>query len=377
MRYRLANLALACALFLMVTLPMPHLVFAETPAGGHRKSGEPYVEVLRATELSAAEGSFSPIRRFHSVKIEMTYIPAGTFIMGSPAAEPGHQPSEQPMHEVSVAGFWMSRTEITNEVFNVFDPNSPYSDYDATRRNAINLPDSARMAAEKISANIHLIDHAEFRVADLALKDNAFRPVRGVTQYTAHEFCRWLSMRSGRSYRLPTSAEWEYAARAGSRTSWFFGDDPARLADYAWYGQKDSDAPQPVGRKKPNAWGLYDMYGNLAEWTLDGWSDDYTSLATKDVQKAQFVPRTNKTTKGGLLRGGSYLSTRQGTRSAARQPYEETTLDGEWPPAFDFSKAGLTIGFRIISPENKDPDDLARYAQDPLSESVYPSHKNK
>ena len=94
-------------------------------------------------------------------------------------------------------------------------------------------------------------------------------PVGNVTQYAASQFCKWLSAKTGHFYRLPTEAEWEYSARAGSSTAYYFGDDPKMIEQYAWSFENSEDSYHPVGQKKPNAWGLYDMHGNVAEWTLD------------------------------------------------------------------------------------------------------------
>ena len=94
------------------------------------------------------------------------------------------------------------------------------------------------------------------------------QPVICITHHSAMEYCRWLSAKTGKTYRLPTEAEWEYACRAGTKTAYSFGDDPSKLGDYAWYVE-NAEKPQPIGKKKPNPWGLYDMHGNVSEWCLD------------------------------------------------------------------------------------------------------------
>ena len=98
-------------------------------------------------------------------------------------------------------------------------------------------------------------------------------PAIAMTQHGANKFCQWLSAKTGHFYRLPTEAEWEYAARAGTTTTYFWGNDGSKLGQYAWYADNSDFKYQKVGKKKPNPWGLYDIYGNVTEWVLDQYKE--------------------------------------------------------------------------------------------------------
>ena len=175
-------------------------------------------------------------------------------------------------------------------------------------------------------------------------------PAAALTQFAAQEFCRWLSRKTGRLYRLPTEAEWEYACRAGTTTAWHFGDDPQRLGEYAQFGGGYYEGSERVGQKKPNPWGLYDMHGNVSEWVLDGWSEDYTQFAGK-VRVDPWVPRTDDH-EHGVARGGDWTSRPERTRSAARHKEmdeREPDIDENtnWTHR---TPAGMRVGFRVVSP---------------------------
>jgi formylglycine-generating enzyme required for sulfatase activity len=125
-------------------------------------------------------------------------------------------------------------------------------------------------------------------------------PVRRVRWTEAVAYTNWKSEREGKKYRLPTEAEWEYACRAGSEGTFCFGDDASLLEQYAWYAPNADGYTHDVGSKKPNAWGLYDMHGNIWEWCLDRYAEDYTQ--TPNDGSAYAMPSD----KGRVLRGGSF-----------------------------------------------------------------------
>jgi formylglycine-generating enzyme required for sulfatase activity len=152
-------------------------------------------------------------------------------------------------------------------------------------------------------------------------------PVECVSWEDAQLFIQKLNEKEGgHKYRLPTEAEWEHAARAGSKTEWFFGDDPAVLGQYAWFDKNSKETTHPVGEKKPNPWGLYDIYGNVSEWVAD-WKDDYQAGAVTD-------PTGPASGSGRVSRGGCWLYPAEDCRSADR-------LSGMPDSRYD------TLGFRL------------------------------
>jgi formylglycine-generating enzyme required for sulfatase activity len=154
-------------------------------------------------------------------------------------------------------------------------------------------------------------------------------PVDGVSWHESKEFCYKLNKKTGKKYRLPSESEWEYACRAGTTTRYYFGDNPEELRKHAWYDGNSKSSTHPVGRKKPNPWGIYDMYGNLCEWCEDKWHDNYLGMPNDGTPWLQGYNNAR------VLRGGCWLDSSRNCRSTYRTRYSS-----------DFSFG--TVGFRVV-----------------------------
>jgi formylglycine-generating enzyme required for sulfatase activity len=256
--------------------------------------GEVYVERI------ANNPDFNVFPPNPQFAFEMVYIPGGTFEMGSPEGEPGRQPTEGPRHSVTVEPVWMGKYEVNGGIVQAWISETSWS-----RWHEPPLSPAATRAASVRSGHLYM------PVCD---GDPRTTPAVTFTCFGAQEFCRWLTRRTGRFYRLPTEAEWEYACRAGTVTAYHFGNNATRLSEYAWFG---SGAQQihAIGKLKPNPWGLYDMYGNAGEWVLDDWSDSYSA-----ADGAHDPWRRRKTGNLGVIRGGDWSSTNPAElRSASRR----------------------------------------------------------
>jgi formylglycine-generating enzyme required for sulfatase activity len=236
--------------------------------------------------------------------LDMVWIEAGTFKMGSPEEELGRN-SDEVQHEVKISkGFWMGKTEVTQGQWN------------------------AVMGSNKSTYG-----------------GNNNLPVTNVTWEKAMGFCKELTkmekeagnLPEGYKYTLPTEAQWEYACRAGTRTSLNSGENITaevgecpNLDKVGWYGKPRSGTPHPVGKKQPNEWGLYDMHGNVWEWCLDWYGDYPKSTVTDPKGPSSASPDVSELSlqlsrelgrdvlRGRVLRGGSYYSTARNCRSAYR-----------------------------------------------------------
>jgi formylglycine-generating enzyme required for sulfatase activity len=270
------------------------------------------------------------------VKFDMAPIAAGSFTMGSPDGEAGHSADEAPQHEVSIPAFWMATMEVTWDEYDLFAfakeiEKKPAPATPATNADALTRP-TPPYADESFGFG------------------KGRQPAISITQHAAMEYCRWLSQKTGKLYRLPTEAEWEYACRAGSKNAYAFGDDAKRLAEYAWFADNSDGAPHLVGKKKANAWGLYDMHGNVAEWCLDTYSKDFYSTLKANSVAPVLLPTERRYPN--TVRGGSWDDDPPALRSAARKASRQTwsKRDPQRPQSIWWHTDALTVGFRVVRP---------------------------
>lgn len=302
-----------------------------TPAQADKGTAYPVVEKL-------SHKGYAETIPDTKVKFDMVPIPGGTYLMGSPESEKGRTADEGPRHPVTVKGFWMGKCEVSWEEFDAWwvgkagkkEDREPETPKDA---DAVTRPTPA-YADETFG---------------LGREGN---PLICVSWHTCMQYCRWLSKKTGKLYRLPTEAEWEWAARAGTSTAYYFGDDPKDLGEHAWYEPNSDVAPHPIGKKKANPWGLHDVYGNVAEFCLDLYSKDIYGTFPRDKPTLLPVNKPSGQRWSHTTRGGGYESTAAGCRSAARMPSSKDwiKLDPQRPQSIWWLTSAEFVGFRVVRP---------------------------
>ncbi|WP_341834091.1 SUMF1/EgtB/PvdO family nonheme iron enzyme [Chitinophaga pollutisoli] len=281
---------------------------------------------------AAAQAQTTPFEAYDQkiegtdVTIKMVPVKAGEFLLGSPAAEKGRSADEGPQKKVKVDAFWMGAYEVT------FDQYDLYADKDKDKSP---LPDGMTRPSPPY--------------IDLTLgmgKSGGF-PANSMSQYGALMYCRWLYNKTGVFFRLPTEAEWEYACRAGSKTAYPFGNEASKLKEFAWTAENSEDKYHKVGELKPNAWGLYDMLGNVAEWTMDQYEAE--AYKTLDATNPWLKP-TDKTPR--TVRGGNYMDAAASVRSASRlmSDIAWNDRDPQIPKSKWWNADAPFVGFRIVRP---------------------------
>ncbi len=235
---------------------------------------------------------------------QMVEIPGGSFLMGTDEAEVQRLNQEYstdafnrelPQHRVTLQKYYLGKYPVTQEQYQAVMGNNP----------------------------------SQFQ-------DNPKNPVEQVSWHDAQAFCQKLRELTGQDFRLPTEAEWEYACRAGTQTRYYFGDDETQLGDYAWYGSNSEGTTYPVGQKKPNQWGLYDLHGNVWEWCEDPWHDSYAEKP-ENVKNNGNIIWSGGDKVSRVVRGGSWYYNPWNCRSASR--------------FFHAFRSDLS-GFRVVSPQD-------------------------
>ena len=329
----------------------------------------PYVEKIPGTDIT----------------FEMIPVPGGEFLMGSPGKEEHRNKDEGPQVRVKVEPFWIGKHEVTWAEYRSYM--GMYDAFKKLQRLASNPGkggDAETEAQRKLVATHAWNGKFEDKwnvdgvTCPTPLYDSTFtysagdqpnQPAVTVTPFSARQYTKWISGITGNNYRLPSEAEWEYAARAGTNTAYSFGDDPAQLSDYGWFDENGDSQTHPVGTKKPNPWGLYDMHGNVAEWTLDQYHPDaYAKDGPGPIDSQKTIQWPTKTYPR-VVRGGSWLLPADAARSAARQPSEEKEWKLSDPniplsPWWYTEEPATGVGMRIIRPLKPiSPEDKTRIWQ--------------
>ncbi len=273
------------------------------------------------------------------LSLDMVLIPEGAFMMGSPAGEVERKDDEGPQHKVKLDPFYLCTTETTIEFFMAY-----YQETNTPQRT--HLGDQPEVEEND---DVDAITGPTPVYGDLTMGYPEKNPAIAASWKNAFVFCKWLSKKTGREYRLPTEAEWEYAARAGADTAYSFSDKPDStiLKSAAWYKTNSGHEPHEVGKTKPNAWGLYDMAGNVREWVHDFYGPTAYKEAAKNTPAVN--PKGPKTGEIHVVRGGDYSSDPKELRCAARAFKQDWWQDGDpqlpksvwWLPEMDI------VGFRV------------------------------
>ena len=264
-----------------------------------------------------------------TVSFEMAPIPGGSFVMGTPDSEAGRKADEGPPHKVGVEPFWMGKFEVTWDEYRLF----MFSAQAGEAKGKDTVVDAVSRPTRP------------YVEMSFGMGINGF-PAISMTQHAANKYAEWLSAKTDQFYRLPTEAEWEYACRAGAATAYSYGDDAAKLGDYAWFAANSDGHYGKVGAKKPNPWGLYDMLGNVAEWTLDQYAADTYAKPPAEgwVRSTTAYPQS--------VRGGSWNDGAEALRCGARLGSDATwkMQDPQLPKSIWYHTDAQWLGFRLVRP---------------------------
>jgi formylglycine-generating enzyme len=328
---------LLLSVFLILGLTLMGMRGSESAGAGSGDAFIDYTETIPGTDVS----------------FQMVAVPGGIFSMGSPDTEPGRREDEGPQRRVQVSSFWMGKFEVSWGEFDAY--------YSQRATPARNQWEDAPQA-----------DAVTGPTPPYGAPDQGWgkglRPAITMTHYAARRYCEWLSEITGRTYRLPTEAEWEYAARAGTSTPYFFQTegsssrlqrlrnnlrgglvDEEMLGRYAVFRANSRLRTQPPTGREPNPFGIHDMYGNVKEFCAD-WYDPQV-LASYPSDRIVVDPTGPETGRERVVRGGSFRSEAADLRSAARDHTRHNHWlrgDPQMPRSVWWYSDATDVGFRVV-----------------------------
>ncbi len=304
---------------------------------------------LHLLSPDGSDTSFTPYEQViegTSVSFKMVPIKGGIFLMGSNDKEVQHQADEGPATNVTLPSFWMEEHEVTYDEYVLFADEQMDKE---PKPDGITRPSPP---------------YIDFT---LGMGKSGGFPANSMSQYGALMYCKWLYKKTGIFYRLPTEAEWEYAARAGANTTYPFGSDDSKLVDYVWYAKNSDGKYHKVKSRQPNAWGLYDMLGNVAEWTLDQYSDTYFDQVKANPNEPWIKPVTKQAI---TLKGGTFKDESDKLRCAARIKSDPkwNARDPQIPRSKWWNADAPFIGFRVVRPvKQPSPEEIDQFFTQLLS----------
>lgn len=297
-----------------------------------------------------------------TVQFDMIPIPGGIVTVGSPDNEEGHKADEGPQFKVEVGPMWVAKCEATWSEYRLYM--SMYGLFKQLQMRGVgNVSDANKVDA--VTAPTELYEPS----FTFEFGDDPRLPAVTMTQYAAKQYTKWLSKLTGHQYRLPTEAEWEYACRAGTTTAFNFGADTSAIDDYAWHAGNSDGKPQKVGLKKPNAFGLHDMHGNVMEWTINGYSAEGYVFARDAKQPLDVISAVTwpDSPENRVVRGGSFQDEAGLLRSAAKTASQDEEWKSEDPnvplsPWWYTSDPARGVGLRVFrSYQPLEPKVIAKF----------------
>ena len=273
------------------------------------------------------------------LSFDMVPIKGGTFTMGSPAKDPNRGKEEHLAHKVQVSDFWMGKYELTWDEYELWMLN-----LDKDNRKYKKLEPTT---ADELSDGVTK-PTAPYVDMTFGMGKSGY-PAICMTQLSAKMYSMWLSARTGKFYRLPTEAEWEFACKAGTNTAYSFGDDKAELSKNSWHLGNSRFKYQKIGQKPANPWGLHDMHGNVWEWVLDQYAPPAAQAATKLQVNPLVAPNTLYPR---VVKGGSWDDGSSKHRSAARMGSNVAwkQQDPQIPQSVWYHTDAIFVGFRLVRP---------------------------